>query len=242
MMRRSLAPSERAASTYSRSRSDSVWPRTTRPTDAHEKNAITTIEIHRLGPDDRDERDREEQERERQHDVHEPRQHACRRHRRSTLPRARPARRSITAAVLARTPDEQRDPRAVDDAHEDVAPERVGAEQERASSGRRGRPSGVRPDVWNSSFGPWPVRYANSGAASAMSDDQARSRRGTRSRRDRGAGAAQASCHGLRPSIARSGSSGGVSTSSAGSELMRGALGGSARAASASSSPSATGK
>ena len=50
MMRRSPAPSERAASTYSRSRSESVWPRTTRPTEAHEKNAITKIEIHRPGP------------------------------------------------------------------------------------------------------------------------------------------------------------------------------------------------
>ena len=51
--------------------SDSVWPRTTLPTAAQEKNAMTRIEIRRLGPDDRHERDREEQERERQDDVHE---------------------------------------------------------------------------------------------------------------------------------------------------------------------------
>ena len=50
MMRRSPAPSERAASMYSVSLSESVWPRTIRPTDAQLKNAITAIEMVRLGP------------------------------------------------------------------------------------------------------------------------------------------------------------------------------------------------
>jgi hypothetical protein len=50
MMRTSLAPSDRAASTYSRSRIASVCPRTMRPTAAQEKNAITRIDTVRLGP------------------------------------------------------------------------------------------------------------------------------------------------------------------------------------------------
>ena len=51
MIRRSLAPSERAASTYSRSRIDSTWPRTMRAIEDQLKNAITTIVTVRLGPD-----------------------------------------------------------------------------------------------------------------------------------------------------------------------------------------------
>ena len=50
MIRRSLAPSERAASMNSFSLIDSVWPRTTRPTEAQEKNAITRSTTFRLGP------------------------------------------------------------------------------------------------------------------------------------------------------------------------------------------------
>src|SRR5882757_2024115 len=50
MIRRWLAPTERAASTNSRSLIDSTCPRTMRPTDAHEKKAITATEIVKLGP------------------------------------------------------------------------------------------------------------------------------------------------------------------------------------------------
>ena len=108
--------------------------------------------------------------------------------------------------------------------------------------GGRGRPSGVRPVVWNSSFGPWPVRYTNSGAASAIDRDQADHDEA----RDRDPVAAQARPgqlpraasldRALRSRAAES------STSSSGQRAHAGALGGSARAASASSSPSATGK
>ena len=71
MIRMSLAPSERAASTYSFSLIDSVCPRTIRPTAAQLKNAMTTIDDREARPDDGHERDREEQKWEREHDVHE---------------------------------------------------------------------------------------------------------------------------------------------------------------------------
>src|SRR5256885_15345747 len=50
MIRTPLAPTDRAASTYSRSLSEIVCPRTIRPTDAQLKNAITPITTPRLGP------------------------------------------------------------------------------------------------------------------------------------------------------------------------------------------------
>ena len=50
MIRHELAPSERAASTYSFSRIDSTWPRTMRQTAAQPKMAITMMMIFRLGP------------------------------------------------------------------------------------------------------------------------------------------------------------------------------------------------
>ena len=50
MIRRSLAPSDRAASTNSFSRRESVWPRMIRPTTAQLKKAITAIDTIRLGP------------------------------------------------------------------------------------------------------------------------------------------------------------------------------------------------
>src|ERR1700686_255524 len=46
---RSVAPSDRAASTNSFSRRDSVWPRMIRPTTAQLKKAITAIVTGRLG-------------------------------------------------------------------------------------------------------------------------------------------------------------------------------------------------
>jgi len=49
MIRRVPEPSDRAASMYSCSRIDSVCPRTMRPIAAHEKKAITVIEIVRVG-------------------------------------------------------------------------------------------------------------------------------------------------------------------------------------------------
>ncbi len=49
MIRRSLAPRDRAASTNSRSLSESTCPRTTRATEAQLKNPMTRIAICRLG-------------------------------------------------------------------------------------------------------------------------------------------------------------------------------------------------
>jgi hypothetical protein len=43
-------PTDNDASTYSFSRIERVWPRTTRPMAAQEKKAITSIEIVRLDP------------------------------------------------------------------------------------------------------------------------------------------------------------------------------------------------
>ena len=50
MIRTSLAPSDRAASMYSFSLIDSVWPRTIRATAAQLKNAMMPIDRRRLGP------------------------------------------------------------------------------------------------------------------------------------------------------------------------------------------------
>ncbi len=50
MIRHGPAPSDLAASMYSFSFSDSVWPRTIRDTPAQEKNVTTPITIVRLGP------------------------------------------------------------------------------------------------------------------------------------------------------------------------------------------------
>ena len=128
MMRRSPAPSDLAASTYSFSLIDSVWPRTMRPTDAKLKNTITPIDDPEARPDDGDEGDTEEQEREREDHVHRAREHAV----------------GHSAEVAGDQPDddseehgegarddacEQRDARRVHDPHEDVAAQVVGAEQ-----------------------------------------------------------------------------------------------------------------
>jgi hypothetical protein len=48
--RRAPDPTDQAASMYSCSRIDSVWPRTMRPIAAQEKNAITRMVMARLGP------------------------------------------------------------------------------------------------------------------------------------------------------------------------------------------------
>ena len=50
MIRHGPEPSDRAASMYSFSFSDSVWPRTTRAMPAQEKNEMTAMTIGRLGP------------------------------------------------------------------------------------------------------------------------------------------------------------------------------------------------
>ena len=50
MIRHGLAPIDRAASMYSFSLMDSVWPRTTRAMAAQEKNEITAMTSIRLGP------------------------------------------------------------------------------------------------------------------------------------------------------------------------------------------------
>src|SRR5215469_65728 len=50
MIRHGLAPSDLAASMYSFSLIDRVWPRTMRAIAAHEKNEITEMTIVRLGP------------------------------------------------------------------------------------------------------------------------------------------------------------------------------------------------
>ena len=63
-------------------------------------------------------------------------------------------------------PDQQRDPGAVDDPHEQVAAQVVGADQERRG-GRLGRPCAVRPVFRYWVSGPWPTRCAISGAAIA---------------------------------------------------------------------------
>ncbi len=50
MIRNGPAPSDRAASMYSFSLMDSVWPRTIREMPAHEKNEMTPTITVRLGP------------------------------------------------------------------------------------------------------------------------------------------------------------------------------------------------
>jgi len=50
MIRRLPAPRERAASTYSFSRRERVWPRTILPIAAQEKKAMTPMVRERLGP------------------------------------------------------------------------------------------------------------------------------------------------------------------------------------------------
>ena len=58
MIRSGPAPSDRAASMYSFSLRDRVWPRTIRASAAQEKNAMTTmITIGRLGPNTDDQRE-----------------------------------------------------------------------------------------------------------------------------------------------------------------------------------------
>ncbi len=49
MIRHGPAPSDRAASMYSFSLSESVWPRTTREMPAQEKNVMTPSTMPRLG-------------------------------------------------------------------------------------------------------------------------------------------------------------------------------------------------
>ena len=48
--RRAPDPTDHDASTYSFSRIERAWPRTTRPIAAQEKNAITSMEMVRLDP------------------------------------------------------------------------------------------------------------------------------------------------------------------------------------------------
>ena len=75
MIREFAAPSDRAASTNSRSRIDSTWPRTMRATDAQLKKPMTRTVDDQAGAGDRDQRDGDEQERDRQDDVDQPGQH-----------------------------------------------------------------------------------------------------------------------------------------------------------------------
>ena len=72
MIRHGPAPSDLAASMYSFSFSDRVWPRTIREMPAQEKNVMTPITIARLGLEHRREREREHDEREGQHGIDEP--------------------------------------------------------------------------------------------------------------------------------------------------------------------------
>ena len=208
MIRRSLAPSERAASTYSFSLIDSVCPRTTRPTAAQLKNAMTAIADREARPDDRDERDREEQERER-------------RARRPCSGRGR-CRRS--AEIAGREADDDADEHGEARSRRRRRAARPACRRRcaRARRGRgrrcrtrncelgpRGRPSGVRPVSRYWSSGPCPASCAMSGArsaTSAISTITTAQAIATRSRRS----LAQASCQGLRPSIASGrGSAGG---------------------------------
>ena len=85
MMRRFVAPSDVAASTNSRSRSDMTWPRTTRAIGAQVNSTMTASVMPRLGPAS---------------DTSEMANSSCGRHRvvsisqfrtTSTLPRRKPA-------------------------------------------------------------------------------------------------------------------------------------------------------
>ncbi len=75
MMRQGLAPIERAASMYSFSLMDSVWPRTIREMPAQEKNVMTPITTGRLGPSTTASASAEHDVGEGEHGVDEPGQH-----------------------------------------------------------------------------------------------------------------------------------------------------------------------
>ena len=120
-----------------------------------------------------------------------------RRRRSSRRPCRRP-RRSRTASSVATTPTSSEIRRAVGDAHEHVAAEVVGAEQERAARPARQAVRG-QADVGNWSLGPCPVRCRDAAARAARPARSARSRPARRSRRGRGAAAPRRAATGCGP-------------------------------------------
>ena len=173
MIRPSPAPSERAASTYSFSRSDSTCPRTMRATDAQLKNAITSDRHRQARPGDRHQRDRDEQERERQHDVDQPGEHRV----------------DDAAEVAGREPDDDADrPRSMAVATTPTSSEirapyairtrmsrpRSSVPSQKVPFGPTGRPSGVRPVSRYCSFGAMPGDRARPAARRSRSGRSAR--------------------------------------------------------------------
>ncbi len=202
MMRRSPAPSERAASTYSRSLTESTCPRTMRAIEAQLKKPITTIVTSRLGPVMDTSAIGHQQERDREDHVDQAGEDQCRpRHRRS--PAARPTTTpTITVSMVASTPTPQRDASAVGHPGQHVTAQVVRAEPE-GRARPTGRPSGVRPVSRYCTFG----RVAGEPGEERREDrdqhQQARSPPArpiaTLSFRSR----SQASLHGPRPSMVR---------------------------------------
>src|ERR1035437_4215389 len=145
MIRESLAPSDLAASTNSRSRSESTWPRTMRATDAQLKNPITKMVIDRLGPvidtraiaTSRNGMHRTTSTRRGQHRVHEAAEET------GGEPDDDPGHHGDARGDDT---DEQRDPRAVGDPDKDVAAQIVGAHPELAR-GAHGQAIGGQPDL-----------------------------------------------------------------------------------------------
>ena len=192
-MRRFEAPSERAATTNSRSRSDSTCPRTTRAIDVQLTSATTRITVRTPGRDGAvhaavaeraggGDPDAQQQHGERQHDVDEARQQ-----------RVDPA--AVVAGQQpdgdadqhgdagADDPDEQRDARAVDGAREDVAPERVDAE---AVLGGRARAAcrTCRSASRSCTFGPGRAGELHHAAGRAPPTSDQRDDHGERRQRD----------------------------------------------------------
>ena len=138
--RRWPAPATLAAVTYSRFFSAITAPRVSRAKCGCSTTAMASMALKRPGPDDRHQHQRQQQRREGEDDVHHPHDQ-----------RVDPA-----AEVAGDQPDEdagdqrqrhhheaddQRVARAVDQPREDVAAERVGAEQERRACRPRSRPA-----------------------------------------------------------------------------------------------------
>ena len=139
---RSRTPSARAASTYAVSRITSTEPRTTRATRGEYTMPMRDDHVDDARPERGHERDREDDGGKRHQPVHDPHEHVVE-------PAVVPAQRARTRTPTTnensddRDADDQRQPRAVDDAAPHVAPDVVGAEPVRRA--RRAPAAPARP-------------------------------------------------------------------------------------------------
>ena len=153
---------------------DRTWPRTIRATAPKEKKAITPMSSSDARPGRRAPSTRRWRRPGRAWPARRrsagpgpcPRGAPCSR------PASRGRRRRPRPAPAGHDADEQRDPGAVGDAHQDVPAQLVGAQAGSALPGPTGMPSGVSPVKWYCVSGPWPTMVATSGAKIARQRDQ----------------------------------------------------------------------